>query len=73
MLSSNCLTASGALLKSNWGANQIDAAAANLLEIKRQISEDPKESPPRCSAYYAAWQTLPISGRMGCLWFQLRP
>ena len=28
------------------GANQIDAAAANLLEIKRQIEEDPKGKPP---------------------------
>lgn len=28
------------------GANQIDAAAANLLEIKKQIEEDPKGKPP---------------------------
>lgn len=28
------------------GANQIDAAAANLLKIKKQIEEDPNGSPP---------------------------
>ena len=28
------------------GANQIDTAAANLLKIKKQISEDPKGKPP---------------------------
>lgn len=28
------------------GANQIDAAAANLLEIKRQLEADPKGKPP---------------------------
>lgn len=28
------------------GANQIDAAAENLLEIKRQMEEDPKGKPP---------------------------
>ena len=28
------------------GANQIDAAAENLLEIKKQISEDPKGKLP---------------------------
>ena len=28
------------------GANQIDTAAANLLEIQRQIKDDPKGRPP---------------------------
>ena len=28
------------------GANQIDAAAGNLLEIKKQIENDPKGKPP---------------------------
>ena len=28
------------------GANQIDTAAENLLEIKRQIEEDPRGKPP---------------------------
>ena len=28
------------------GANQIDTAAANLLKIKKQISEEPKGNPP---------------------------
>ena len=43
------------------GANQIDAAAANLLEIKKQISEDPKGKPPAvlcvlCGMANAAYQ-----------------
>ena len=43
------------------GANQIDAAAANLLEIKEQISEDPKGKPPAvlcvlCGMSNAAYQ-----------------
>ena len=43
------------------GANQIDAAAANLLEIKEQISEDPKGKPPAvlcvlCGMANAAYQ-----------------
>lgn len=42
-------------------ANQIDAAAANLLEIKKQISEDPKGKPPAvlcvlCGMANAAYQ-----------------
>ena len=28
------------------GANQIDMAAANLLEIRKQIEQDPKGKPP---------------------------
>ena len=43
------------------GANQIDAAAANLLEFKEQISEDPKGKPPAvlcvlCGMSNAAYQ-----------------
>ena len=43
------------------GTNQIDAAAANLLEIKKQISEDPKGKPPAvlcvlCGMANAAYQ-----------------
>lgn len=43
------------------GANQIDAAAANLLEIKKQILEDPKGKPPAvlgvlCGMSNAAYQ-----------------
>ena len=43
------------------GANQIDVAAANLLEIKKQISEDPKGNPPAvlcvlCGMANAAYQ-----------------
>ena len=43
------------------GANQIDAAAANLLEIKRQISEDTKGKSPAvlcvlCGMANAAYQ-----------------
>ena len=43
------------------GANQIDAAAANLLEIKKQILEDPKGKPPvvlcvLCGMANAAYQ-----------------
>ena len=43
------------------GANQIDAAASNLLEIKKQIEEDPKGKPPAvlcvlCGMANAAYQ-----------------
>lgn len=43
------------------GANQIDAAATNLLEIKKQIEEDPKGKPPAvlcvlCGMSNAAYQ-----------------
>ena len=43
------------------GANQIDAAAENLLEIKRQIEADPKGRPPAvlcvlCGMAHAAYQ-----------------
>mgnify|MGYP002796971192 FL=1 len=43
------------------GANQIDAAASNLLEIKKQIEEDPKGKPPTvlcvlCGMSNAAYQ-----------------
>ena len=43
------------------GANQIDAAATNLLEIKKQIEEDPKGKPPAvlcvlCGMANAAYQ-----------------
>ena len=43
------------------GANQIDAAASNLLEIKKQIEEDPKGKPPAvlcvlCGMSNAAYQ-----------------
>lgn len=43
------------------GANQIDAAAKNLLEIKKQIEEDPKGKPPAvlcvlCGMASAAYQ-----------------
>ena len=43
------------------GANQINAAAANLLEIKKQISEDAKGKPPAvlcvlCGMANAAYQ-----------------
>ena len=43
------------------GANQIDVAAANLLEIKKQISEAPKGNPPAvlcvlCGMANAAYQ-----------------
>ena len=43
------------------GANQIDAAATNLLEIKKQIEEDPKGKPPTvlcvlCGMSNAAYQ-----------------
>lgn len=43
------------------GANQIDAAAANLLEIKKQILEEPKGRPPTvlcilCGMANAAYQ-----------------
>ena len=43
------------------GANQIDAAAENLLEIKRQIEADPKGKPPAvlcvlCGMAHAAYQ-----------------
>lgn len=43
------------------GANQIDAAAENLLEIKRQMEEDPKGKPPAtlcvlCGLTNAAYQ-----------------
>ena len=43
------------------GANQIDAAAENLLEIKRQIEADPKGKPPAvlcvlCGMANAAYQ-----------------
>ena len=43
------------------GANQIDAAAENLLEIKKQIEEDPKGKPPAvlcvlCGMANAAYQ-----------------
>ena len=43
------------------GANQIDAAAANLLAIQKQISEDPKGKPPAvlcalCGMANAAYQ-----------------
>ncbi len=43
------------------GANQIDTAAANLLEIKKQISKDPKGKPPAvlcvlCGMANAAYQ-----------------
>ena len=37
------------------GANQIDSAAANLLEIKEQLSEDPKGKPP--GLRYTMWKT----------------
>lgn len=45
------------------GANQIDAAAENLLKIKRQIEEDPKGKPPAmlcvlCGLANAAYQRL---------------
>ena len=48
-------------LEIKLGANQIDAAATNLLEIKRQISEDPKGKPPAvlcvlCGMTNAAYQ-----------------
>ena len=43
------------------GANQIDAAAKNLLEIKKQIEADPKGKPPAvpcvlCGMANAAYQ-----------------
>ena len=43
------------------GANQIDAAAANLLKMKKQMSEDPKGKPPAvlcvlCGMASAAYQ-----------------
>ena len=43
------------------GANQIDAAAQNLLEIKKQIAQDPKGKPPAvlcvlCGLANAAYQ-----------------
>ena len=43
------------------GANQIDAAAESLLDIKRQIVEDPKGKPPAilcvlCGLANAAYQ-----------------
>lgn len=50
------------------GANQIDAAAENLLEIKKQIETDPKGKPPPCCASCAGWRMRPISDRTGCSW-----
>ncbi len=55
------------------GANQIDAAAENLLEMKKQIETDPKGSPPSvlcvlCGMANAAYQrpdgvfVVPITG-----------
>ena len=43
------------------GANQIDAAAVNLLEIKNQITDDAKDKPPAvlcvlCGMANAAYQ-----------------
>ena len=43
------------------GTNQIDAAAANLLKMKKQMSEDPKRKPPAvlcvlCGMASAAYQ-----------------
>ena len=43
------------------GANQIDAAAANLLKIKRKFEENPKSNPPTilcviCGTSNAAYQ-----------------
>lgn len=73
MLSSNCLTANGARLRSNWEQTKSTLLPPTCWRSKSKFRKTPRESPPRCSAYYAAWQTLPISGRMGCLWFQLRP
>ena len=36
----------GSAAPNHLGANQIDAAAQNLLEIKKQIAQDPKGKPP---------------------------
>ena len=43
------------------GANQIDAAATNLLKMKKEMSEDPKGKPPAvlcvlCGMASAAYQ-----------------
>lgn len=49
------------------GANQIDAAVENLLEIKKRIEADPKGKPPSCCVFCVGCPMRRISGRMGCL------
>lgn len=51
----------GSAAPNHLGANQIDAAAQNLLEIKKQIAQDPKGKPPAvlcalCGLANAAYQ-----------------
>ena len=50
------------------GANQIDAAASNLLEIKNKSKWIPRVNRPRYSVSCAVWPMQHISGRMACLW-----
>lgn len=54
------------------GANQIDIAAANLLEIKNRFQKTPRANHLLFYASCATWPTRPISAWTGCLWCRRR-
>lgn len=57
----------------NWELTRSTLPPPTCWRSKSKFRKTPRESPPRFSAYYAVCPMLHISGRMGCLWFQLRP
>lgn len=63
MLSLNCLTANGARLRSNWEPTRSTLPPPTCWRSKGRFQKILRESHRPCSAYYAAWQTLHISGR----------
>ena len=54
------------------GANQINVAASNLLEIKNKSKRIPRVNRPRYSVPCAVWPMRHISDWMTCLWCRLR-